>query len=64
LRSDLRALPDWRARARLLQEHLFPSVMYMRARYGVQSNVLVPALYLWRIVRGAPKWLSTRAAND
>jgi hypothetical protein len=64
LRSDLRALPDWRARARLLQEHLFPSVMYMRARYGVQSNVLIPALYLWRIIRGAPKWLSTRAAND
>jgi hypothetical protein len=26
--------------------------------------VLVPALYLWRIIRGAPKWFSARAAND
>ena len=64
LRSDLRALPDWRARGRLLREHMFPSAMYMRARYGVQSNVLVPALYLWRIMRGAPKWFGTRAADD
>lgn len=64
LQSDLRALPGWRARVRLLWEHTFPSAMYMRARYGVESNVLVPALYLWRIIRGAPKWFSARAADD
>ena len=64
LRSDLRALPGWRARGRLLREHMFPSAMYMRARYGVQTNAFVPALYLWRIIRGAPKWFSARAADD
>jgi len=42
----------------------FPSGMYMRARYGVQSNVFVPVLYPWRSIRSAPKWFSARAAND
>jgi hypothetical protein len=29
----------------------------MRAKYGVRSNLLLPALYAWRVVAGAPKWL-------
>jgi hypothetical protein len=57
LRQDLNALPDWRTRSRLIREHLLPSTSYMRAKYGVQSNVLLPALYIWRVLRGAPKWL-------
>jgi len=57
LRLDLDALPSWRARARLIREHLFPSASYMRARYGVRSNLLLPALYVWRALLGAPKWL-------
>ncbi len=57
LRLDLDALPDWRTRGRLLREHLVPSTSYMRARYGVRSNLLLPALYVWRVLRGAPKWL-------
>ncbi len=64
LRLDLRALPGWRARGRLLREHMFPSATYMRARYGVRSNVLVPALYLWRVIRGVRKWFGARAADD
>jgi hypothetical protein len=64
LRLDLRALPGWRARARLLREHLLPSPRYMRARYRVASNLLLPPLYLWRIVAGAPKWLRRQAADD
>ena len=48
LRLDLDALPNWRARGRLIREHLVPPASYMRARYGVQSNVLLPGLYFWR----------------
>ena len=57
LRLDLHALPDWRTRGRLIREHLLPSTSYMRARYGVRSNLLLPALYIWRVLHGAPKWL-------
>jgi hypothetical protein len=56
LRLDLDALPDWRARGRLIREHLLPSANYMRERYGVRSNLLLPALYIWRVLHGAPKW--------
>jgi hypothetical protein len=63
LRLDLQALPDWRTRGRLLREHLLPPSSYMRAKYGVQSNVMLPALYLWRALHGMPKWLR-RPAGD
>jgi hypothetical protein len=64
LRLDLNALPGWRARARLLREHLLPSPSYMRTRYGVASNFLLPSLYVWRVLAGAPKWLRRQAADD
>ena len=64
LRLDLDALPDWRARGRLIREHLVPPASYMRARYGVQSSVLLPGLYVWRALSGAPKWLRRRSADD
>ncbi|HTM02380.1 MAG TPA: nucleotidyltransferase family protein [Vicinamibacterales bacterium] len=57
LRCDLEALPDWQTRRRLLREHLLPPAGYMRARYGVESNILLPPLYLWRVLHGVPKWL-------
>ena len=50
LRHDLQALPTWRARWQLVREHLFPASSYMRAKYGVRSNLLLPALYSWRVV--------------
>lgn len=56
LTADLRALGR-RQRARLLREHLFPPVSYMRAQYGVRSRTLLPALYAYRIVAGAARWL-------
>jgi len=62
LRHDLRALPTWRTRWQLVREHLFPAPSYMRAKYGVRSNLLLPALYAWRVVAGAPKWLRRGAA--
>ncbi len=64
LRLDLDALPNWRARCRLIREHLLPSTHYMRARYGVRSNFLLPGLYIWRALLGAPKWLRSRKADD
>ena len=64
LRLDLDALPNWRARGRLIREHLVPPASYMRARYGVDSNVLLPGLYVWRALVGAPKWLRRRGADD
>jgi hypothetical protein len=64
LRLDLDALPDWRARARLLREILFPSPRYIRSRYGVRSNLLLPGFYLWRVVSGMPKWLRRHQAED
>jgi hypothetical protein len=57
MRRDLVALPTWRARALLLREHLLPPTSYMRAKYGVDSNVMLPALYVWRVLAGAPAWL-------
>ena len=64
LRLDLRALPSWRARGRLIREHLLPPTSYMRARYRVRSKLLLPGLYLWRALAGAPKWFSRRDSDD
>jgi hypothetical protein len=61
---ELRALSTWRARGRLVREHLFPSASYMRARYGLRSNLLLPGLYVWRVLLGAPRWLLSRNAED
>jgi hypothetical protein len=57
LREDLSALPSWRARARLIAEHLFPSAAYMRSRYPRCPPILLPFAYAARIALGAPKWL-------
>jgi putative nucleotidyltransferase-like protein len=56
LRSDLRALGNWRARARLVREHLLPPADYMLASYGTTRASLLPALYIHRVVRGAREW--------
>lgn len=54
--SDLRALPGWSHRFRLVYEHAFPSPSYMAGRYTVSNRAWLPALYLHRIVRGAWGW--------
>ena len=60
LRLDLQALSTWRDRGRLVREHLFPAPSYMRGKYGVRSPLLLPALYAWRVVAAAPRWLRRR----
>jgi hypothetical protein len=64
LRLDLHALPSWQARGRLMREVLFPSTSYMRARYGVRSNLLLPGLYVWRVLVGLPKWFRRHQTED
>jgi hypothetical protein len=64
LRLDLYALPTWRARARLIREHLLPSKSYMRARYNVRSSLLLPGFYIWRALRGIPKWFRSHMADS
>lgn len=56
LAADLRALPGWRSRLRLLREHLFPPAEYMFATSGRSARALLPALYVRRIARGALAW--------
>ena len=56
--SDVRALPSWSDRARLVKEHLCPPATYMRDVYAPSSRAPLPALYVWRAVRGAWRWLA------
>jgi hypothetical protein len=51
LGSDLKAL-GWRARMRRLRELAFPPVAFMRQSFPSAPVVLLPALYVWRGVRG------------
>jgi Uncharacterised nucleotidyltransferase len=56
LRSDLAALGGWRARTRLVREHVLPPASYILQAYGVSSRVMLPALYAHRFVAGARRW--------
>lgn len=55
--DDLRALPGWRARVRLVREHVLPPREFMFAQYRTRRRVLLPALYGHRLVRGGAQWL-------
>ncbi|HUL73820.1 MAG TPA: nucleotidyltransferase family protein [Vicinamibacterales bacterium] len=55
---DLRALPGWRARTRLMRQHLFPPAQYMREVYAPASAAPLPWLYARRVWHGAHKWLA------
>ena len=54
--SDLRHAAGWPERARMVSEHLFPPRTYMGTRYPRWPAPLLPAAYVYRIVRGAPAW--------
>jgi hypothetical protein len=56
--DDLRALPDWRGRLRVVRSHMFPPARYMREIYAPRSRAPVAWLYAVRAVRGARRWLS------
>jgi hypothetical protein len=62
LAEDLRDLPGWTQRLRLMKELAFPDAAYMRARYGFESGALLPFYYAKRIFTGAGRWLRRRPA--
>ena len=55
LAVDLAALAP-RDRLRLIREHLFPSRVYLRAKYPRLPAALIPFAAIYRIVVGAPRW--------
>jgi hypothetical protein len=60
LATDLKALPDWPSRLRLLGEHAVPPAAYMLEHYQRTSVAWLPALYLHRGIRGAWRLLIGR----
>ncbi len=54
--SDLAHASGWRARWRVVREHLFPGFGYMRARYPGWPPPLLPLAYAYRALAGAPAW--------
>ena len=63
LRSELAALPTWRERVTLLQEHLFPSAAYLRSKYPRCPERLLAVAALHRILAGAPAWLRSSSRH-
>lgn len=55
--QDLRLLPTWSARSRLVWQHVFPPRHYMRTVYAPASGWPLPLLYVRRAWRGARRWL-------
>jgi hypothetical protein len=55
--DDLRTLPRWRDRWRLVREHAFPPAAYMRGVYAPSTAAPLPLLYARRLLRGGRKWL-------
>ncbi len=62
LRMNLRALPTWSDRLRLLREHLFPPAAFIAAKYHVTHRAALPWAYVRRITTGAPKWFRRHGA--
>jgi hypothetical protein len=55
---DVRSMPTWGDRLRLMGQHLFPPAPYMREVYAPASRVPLPILYAQRAFRGARRWLA------
>jgi hypothetical protein len=56
--DDLRALPEWSDRYRLMREHLVPPASFMRAKYPTMPAVALPLLYAHRMTIGSVKWMA------
>ena len=60
------AIADWQAlrgageRLTWLRQHLFPRKAYMKSRYDVPNDYVLPCFYLWRILRGGVKLFRPR----
>ena len=49
---DMAGLPNWRGRVRFAWQNLFPAPGYMRWRYGIQNQWLLPLYYPYRWLIG------------
>jgi len=58
--SDWRSLDHATDRVQLMRDHLFPPLSYLRRKYPRWPAALLPLAYVYRIGRGAPKWLRPR----
>lgn len=56
LHMDLRAMPRWTDRVRLLAGHAFPPAAYMRSTYAPDSRAPLGWLYARRLVRAVTGW--------
>lgn len=63
LLSDLRALPTWLARLRLLREQLFPPADYMLSTHDTSTRALLPALYVHRLATGVWRWFKRHRSS-
>jgi hypothetical protein len=50
--AELASMPGWRRRIRYAWRNLFPSVSYMRRRYGMRHTYLLPFYYFYRWYQG------------
>jgi hypothetical protein len=48
----LKSLPGWRNKARLLREHFLPSPSYLMEKYDTSNRILLPFLYVRRVLEG------------
>lgn len=64
LASDLGAVGSASGRLRLLGEHLFPPLDYLQQKYPAWPRLLLPLAYIYRAVRGAPRWFRNTSAHD
>ena len=62
--SDFTAAATAGQRLRLLREHLWPGLAYMRAKYPSCPRLLLPLAYLYRIAWGAPKWFQSPSHHE
>lgn len=54
LATELRSL-TWRERATRLRQLAFPPAAFMTQSFGVRSRAALPALYVWRALRGVAR---------
>lgn len=55
--GELGAMRSWSDRLRFVRQNLFPPPSHMRATYNGWPAVLLPLMYLARVVRGGRRWL-------
>lgn len=57
--DDFRALSSWRARVRLLKEHLLPPPWFMAHQYGASARGWrLPLAYVHRLSTGGLRWVA------